>query len=254
MWVFCGGMFRSGSTVHYQIVSHLVEAAGRGRRVSWHAPDAFGRVRRTAGADGGIAVFKAHGLTPEMREEVESNGALVITSHRDIRDVVVSAMRKNGWSFRRIWREDRPRYWTRRFEEWASLPGAMVSRYETLVEDLVGETRRIAAHLAIPLGEEEAAVIADTYAIDRQRERAEAVRRRREATGAAVKFDPHSLLHHNHIASGGSGDYRSVLSPAEIRVIEDECGDWMERWGYAADRPPLSLFQRLARLTYRRAA
>jgi hypothetical protein len=254
MWVFCGGMFRSGSTVHYQIASHLVEAAGRGRRIPWHVPEAFGRVRRTAGAVDGFAVFKAHGLTPEMREEVESNGARVITSHRDIRDVVVSAMRKNGWSFRRIWREDRLRYWTRRFEEWANLPGAMVSRYESLARNLEEETRRIAAHLSIPLRDGEAGVIADAYAIQRQQERTEAVRRRRETTGEAVKFDPHSLLHHNHIASGESGGYRAVLRPAEIRAIEDECGDWMERWGYPVDRPPLTTAQRLLRLTYRRVA
>jgi len=111
---------------------------------------AFGVLRRAADA-GAISVFKAHGLTPAMREEIETNGDRVITSHRDIRDVVVSAMRKNGWSFRRIWREDRLRYWTRRFDEWASLPGAIVSRYDDLVSHLPQEVGRIAEHVGISL-------------------------------------------------------------------------------------------------------
>jgi len=257
MWIFCGGMFRSGSTLHYQLVCHLVEAAGRGRRITWHAPDGFEDVRRTTPGGGAVSVFKAHGLTAVMREEVETNGALVITSHRDIRDVVVSAMRKNRWSFRRIWREDRLRYWTSRFDEWAALPGALVSRYDDLVGDLPAEVEKIAAHLGIPLRAGEAATIADAYRLDRQVARVEAVRQRREATRSpvkSVKFDPHSLLHHNHIASGASGDYRAVLRPAQIRAIEDVCGEWMTRWGYPTDRASLSAGQWLLRLTYRRVA
>lgn len=254
MWVFCGGMFRSGSTLQYQIASHLVEWSGRGRRVSWHSPDAFEEVRRASGRDGAIMVFKAHGLTSAMREEVEKAGGRVITAHRDIRDVVVSAMRKNGWSFRRIWRDDRLRYWTVRFDEWATLPGSLVSRYDAVTADVPGEVRRIAAHLQIPVTDGDVATIADAYSLERQRQRAEAVRHQRAIVGPAIKFDPDSLLHHNHIASGGSGDYRSVLRPSQIRAIEDVCGEWMQRWGYTADHPPLTSLERLLGLTYRRAA
>jgi hypothetical protein len=192
-----------------------------------------------------------------MREEIETNGARVITSHRDIRDAVVSAMRKNGWSFRRIWREDRLRYWTRRFDEWASLPGAIVSRYDDLVSHLPQEVGRIAEHVGISLPDGAAGSIADAYGIDRQIERTEAVRQRREAVPKAVgsvKFDPHSLLHHNHITSGASGDFRTALRPSQIRAVEDVCGEWMPRWGYPTDRPALRPAERLLRLTYRRAA
>ena len=254
MWIFCGGMFRSGSTVQYQIASHLVEQAGRGARVTWHAPEAFGDVQRTQVADGRFLVFKAHGLTAPMRDEVVEHGGLVLTVHRDIRDVVVSAMRKNGWSFREIWRRDRLRYWTRRFEEWAELSGALVSRYDALTTDLAGEVRRIASRIGLTVEDSAVATIAATYAPDRQRERTENVRRARETTGTHVKYDPLSLLHHNHIASGRSGEYRSVLGAAEIRAIEDECGAWIAKWGYSPDHPSLTVGQRLRRFTYRRAA
>lgn len=254
MWIFCSGMFRSGSTVQYQVASHVVERSGRGTRVTWHSPDAFDAVRREHSAAGRLLVFKAHGLTPAMRDEVEAHGARVITVHRDVRDVVVSAMRKNGWTFPRIWREGRLDRWTRRFDEWAALPGALVSRYDDLVADLPGEVVRIAAHLGCPVAAGDAAGIGAAYGIERQRERTEAVRQRRVDGAAAAKFDPHSLLHHNHIASGASGEFRRVLRPEQIRAIEDECGAWLAKWGYAADRPALSLGQRLLRLQYRRAA
>jgi len=254
MWIFCGGMFRSGSTVQYQIASHLVEQAGLGRRVTWHSPDAFVEVRDRQRSDPGLLVFKAHGLTAAMRGEVEAHGARVVTVHRDIRDVVVSAMRKNSWSFRHVWRSGKLRWWTRRFDEWAAMPGALVSRYDRLVADLAGEAGRIGRLLGIDVAPALAATIAAEYAIDRQRERTAAVCDRRERGELAVKYDPHSLLHHNHVACGGVGMYRGVLAPAEVRAIEDECGAWMAHWGYSVDDPDLGIGQRLHRWSLGRAA
>jgi len=162
-------------------------------------------------------------------------------------------MRKNNWTFRHIWRIGRLQHWTSRFEEWARVPGAMVSRYDRLSADLPDETTRIAGMLDIPLGPGDAARIAADYAADRQRERTVAVREERLRSDA-VKYDPHSLLHHNHIASGAVGGYRAVLRPAEIRAIEDACGAWMARWGYEPDRPALGAGQRLLRWSLGRAA
>jgi hypothetical protein len=253
MWVFCSGMHRSGSTVQYQIAAHLVEQAGRGERVTFHRPEAFGEVRAAHDARHRMLVFKAHGLSDAIRDELRDRGGIVITAHRDIRDVVVSAMRKNNWTFRHIWRIGRLQHWTTRFEEWAMVPGAMVSRYDRLSADLPGETRRIAGMLGIPLAAGDADRIAADYAADRQRARTVAVQEVRQR-GEAVKYDPHSLLHHNHIASGAVGGYRTVLRAAEIRAIEDACGAWMARWGYAPDRPALGIRQRVVRWSLGRAA
>lgn len=254
MWVFCGGMFRSGSTVQYQIASHLVESACRGHRLPFgESPDfAAESPRLRVAAEAEYRVCKSHGVSEAMRSQVERGRGVVLTVHRDIRDVVVSAMRKNGWSFRRLWKAGKLSRWTRRFEEWAALPGALVSRYDSLSVDLAGEVRRIAGHLGLDVGDAKRREIAMLYAIERQRERADAFRAGRGE--ARMKYDPHTLLHHNHIASGATGDYRNVLQAAEIRAIEDECGEWMATWGYEPDRPSLTLKQRLIGLTYRRSA
>ena len=253
MWVFCGGMFRSGSTVQYQIASHLVEHCGRGRRITWHSPDEFDSVRRTHAAEPGMLVFKAHGLTAAMREELDRRGVRVITVHRDIRDVVVSALRKNGWTFRHVWKNGYLQRWTRRFEEWAALPGALVSRYESLFESLEDEVRRIAGLLGLPTDDTLATAVAAEYAIDRQRERTADIRGQ-QSRGMLAKFDPHSLLHFNHVASGEVGIFRHALAPAEIRAIEDACREWLDRWGYARADVELSVADRLQRWSLGRKA
>lgn len=252
MFIFCGGMFRSGSTLQYQIVSQLIEDRGLGARITWHSPEDFSAIRSSTASNGQILIFKAHKLTADMLGEIEENGALVITAHRDIRDVVVSAMKKNDWSFRKIWRNDRLRYWTGRFDEWARQPGALVCRYDDMVKDLEGMIRRIADYLDISLSQDEVRSLANTYSLDNQKDRADQVAQQLQTGGNPSKYDPHSLLHYNHIAGGGIGEYKTFLQPAQIRAIEEECSEWMKRWGYEADRPPLSWAQRALRMTYLR--
>jgi hypothetical protein len=250
MFVFCGGMFRSGSTLQYQVVSRLVEDSGHGQRVSWHSPSDFRRLRNQGPYHDSIHVFKAHKLTDEMRDEIVNNGALSLTVHRDIRDVVVSAMRKNNWTFRRIWRRDRLRYWTMRFDDWSKLPNVFICRYDELTGDLPASIRRIGDYLGIKAGDKEVAMMAKEYNLDSQKKLVNEVAELFKGGGLSTKYDPRSLLHYNHIASGRTGEYRSMLKPAQIRAIEYECRNWMHRWGYRPECPQMSLSQRLLRMTY----
>jgi len=254
MWVFCGGMFRSGSTVQYQITSHLVEHDGRGRRVPRYAPDEFDEARRAYAGTGGLLIFKSHGVSAPIRDELETRGGRVITVHRDIRDVVASAIRKNDWTFRHIWKHGLLDRWTRRFDEWAGLPGALVSRYDTMIGALDVEATRIGRHLGVDVSPRLAAEIDDEYSFDRQRQRVLDVQARKERRELAAKYDDHSQLHYNHIASGEVGVFREVLAAAEIRAIEDACGAWMARWGYRREAPRLGVVERLQRAWLGRAA
>jgi len=254
MWVFCAGMFRSGSTLQYQIASHLVEHHGRGSRVTWHDADDFGAVRATFPDDDRLRVFKAHRLSPAIRAELEHRGGHVITVHRDIRDVVASALRKNGWSLRHVLKHRLLERWTGRFEAWAALPGALVSRYDRLAGRIDDEAVRIGRHLGLDVPPALAAQVAAEYDVARQRERTAAVRAGHGGATPAPKYDGHSLLHHNHIAGGTVGGYRTLLRPAEIRAVERACGPWMQRWGYAPDAPRLGPLDRVHGLLLRWAA
>lgn len=254
MWVFCGGMFRSGSTVQYQITSHLVEHDGRGRRVPRYAPDEFDEARRAYAGTGGLLIFKSHGVSAPIRDELEIRGGRVITVHRDIRDVVASAIRKNDWTFRHIWKHGLLDRWTRRFDEWAGLPGALVSRYDTMIGALDVEATRIGRHLGVDVSPRLAAEIGAEYSFDRQRRRVLDVQARKERRELAAKYDDHSQLHYNHIASGEVGVFRDVLTPVEIHAVEDACGAWMNRWGYPPEAGRLGVVDRLRRAWLGRAA
>lgn len=247
MWVFCGGMFRSGSTVQYQIASHIVERLGIGQRVGRFAPDDFDQARDAYRHHGGLLVFKSHGVSRAIREELVANGGHVITVHRDIRDVAASAIRKNAWSFGHIWRKGLLDRWTRRFEEWATLPGALVSRYDSMTSALAEESIRIGRHVGAEIGPDLAHDISREYSLDRQRERTSEVAARIGRQELSTKYDEFSQLHYNHIASGEIGIFRQVLRPEEVRAVEDACGPWMLRWGYALESPSLSLFGRARR-------
>lgn len=56
MWVFCGGMFRSGSTVQYQVAAHVAETAGRGCRLPF-----------AADGDLGAATSSVQAVSPQAR-------------------------------------------------------------------------------------------------------------------------------------------------------------------------------------------
>ena len=93
MLVVCCGMYRSGSTLHYQIAGALVEAAGVGARAGWDWASAdVSLARPGAGRTGAMGVIKVHEPHPEPGVEagLDPDGVLYIYSHRDLRDVVVS--------------------------------------------------------------------------------------------------------------------------------------------------------------------
>jgi hypothetical protein len=235
MWIFCAGMPRSGSTLQFQLTAHLVEHAARGARVEWVAPEEFPRLRERYAGHAGWKVFKSHHCTPEMAAELEAGSARAVYVFRDVRDVVVSRMRKRGQPFDRIWNTDLLEQALTAFDRWTSLSAVLVSRYEELVADVPAEVARIAAHLGIAMGPEQCKSVASEYTVARQRERirdAEATGRLRQVADGAVAYDPVSNLHLDHIQSGRAGEWKSTLSEIEVAMIEDRAGDWLVANGY----------------------
>jgi hypothetical protein len=226
-------MIRSGSTLQYQIASELVESRGLGERVAY-APEAeFSRVLEKHAATPGFKVFKAHICTPEIRQLFAGQQALGIYSYRDIRDVTVSSIRK----FEKTFDELVEQRWLDQalddYKLWIQLPRMLVSRYETIVEDLAAEAARIAKHLGITLDAAEARDLADRYSIERQRERVKEIATKFQ--GGGEMFDGKSLLHHNHIRSGARDLWKTELTGAQTRLLEEKFGAWLRAHGYATD-------------------
>src|SRR5262245_39428525 len=98
-------MPRSGSTLQFQLTAHLVEGAGLGTRVEWGPSGEFPRVRDARAGQPGWKVFKTHACTPDVRAELDAGRARGVYVYRDVRDVVVSRMRKRDQTAERLWRD-----------------------------------------------------------------------------------------------------------------------------------------------------
>jgi|Deesub1362A_J573_1020465.scaffolds.fasta_scaffold00077_10 hypothetical protein len=226
-------MWRSGSTVQYQITAQLVEDAGKGKRVGWVEPDRFPEIREKYADYDGWKVFKAHVCTDAMISEFERQNAMGVYIFRDIRDVFVSTMNKNSTMFQQEWNGGLLERCLDNYWKWTSLPRVMVSKYEEVIRDLPGEVERIAVHLGIPLDRKKCEQIASEYTIQKQWERIK--RAKGKLTQGQVKgevFDPHSLLHTNHINSGEIGKWKSQLSKEQVAMIEEKAKDWLVKNGY----------------------
>jgi hypothetical protein len=243
MWIFCGGMPRSGSTLQFQLTAHLVEQAGLGARVEWVRPEEFPRLREKYARHGGWKVFKTHVCTADVQAEFAAHNAKGVYVSRDIRDVVVSRMRKGNESFDGsggIGFLDRI---LTNFDRWTSLEAVLVSRYEDMVADVAGEVGRIGAHLGIAVDRKACETVASEYTVARQGERireAEAGGRLRVAAG--VFYDPVSNLHVDHIRSGRCGEWKGVLAREEVAVIEHHARGWLVANGCRLSLPAWQRF------------
>jgi len=103
MWIFCGGMNRSGSTVQYQITARLVEEAKLGKRVEWVKSSDFPVLRDKYAHDNQWKVFKAHSCTNTIQAEFQQQNAMGVYIYRDVRDVFVSVMYRQATTFEQQW-------------------------------------------------------------------------------------------------------------------------------------------------------
>lgn len=231
MWVFCGGMRRSGSTLQFQLTAHLVEQAGLGSRVDAARAAEFPHLQEEYAGQSGWKVFKSHRCTPEMAAEVKAGNATGVYVFRDIRDVLVSW---RDWSNESIERASRGTLDAilGNFERWTSLEGVLISRYEEMVADVPAEVRRIAAHLDIPVSREESESIAAQYSVARQLKRIEQGGEQVPGGPPRAVGDRGSNLRRKHIRSGEAGRWATVLSRRQVALIEGRAEEWLLANGY----------------------
>lgn len=248
-WVFCGGMFRAGSTLQFQIVAHVVELAGLGRRVPWAPPEEFPRIRNQWSRYGPLKVFKTHRMTGAIQAEFDDGGAKAVYIYRDLRDVVASWIRKHDVAFDQVFHDrDLVGESLAMYDRWTARQSVLISRYEDAVGDLPAEVSRIATFLGVGLTPAECDRIAGDYSIDRQLERIETLKEdptRGASGGTDQVFDRDSLLHTNHIASGQHGAWSAVLTDLQVAMIERRAGGWLVDRGYELVNPNLGFMDRL---------
>lgn len=248
-WVFCGGMRRAGSTVQYQMTAHIVEQAGMGQRVGFVRPAEYPALRERLADEPGWKVFKSHACTPEITAELQAGRAKGVYIYRDIRDVMLSLVRKTSKDgedpdevFTRLMQAGMIDVLLRDDAQWRSLPNVLISRYEHAIRHLSEEAGRIAAHLDIPLDAATCDAIGAQFSLDKQKARIQQgdfVRQNRQ------RFDAHSMLHPDHIRSGVAGEWRDHFSREQVMWIERQAGDWLRANEYVLSGYRPSTYTRL---------
>lgn len=235
MWVFCAGMMRSGSTLQYQIATKLVEGAGLGTGVGSCVPGRFRELLDRNDNPARHHVVKCHRYLPTARGRLRRGDARALYIYRDLRDVVVSMMHKENRSFRQMMDAGFVQQLLEDDAIWAGQPNTLVSVYEEVTGDVAAEVERIAAFLRIDVPPSDVARIADEHSLDRQKHRIERYDFGREgvAEGRTNLLDPDTLLHHNHLRSGRSGQWAEALTAEQVAEIERIAGPWLLERGYA---------------------
>jgi hypothetical protein len=244
MIVISAGMFRSGSTWQYQVACELAASTGGTVRTLGHF-EGDQLAERLADGDGACewCVFKSHDAHPAFADLLADGRAVGLYSYRDLRDVAYSMAHKFAASFHTAAVErgfvDRclsnDRFWT-------GQPNVLVQRYEQMFTDPPATVRQIAEHMGLSVTPAAAARVADQFSLEHNRARTAALAAALAEQGYdltdpanALRYDPKSLLHWNHLRDGSVGRWRSDARPEEVAFLRDRCGAWLIDRGYEAD-------------------
>ncbi|HZQ48273.1 MAG TPA: hypothetical protein VFC07_14750 [Verrucomicrobiae bacterium] len=205
-------MPRSGSTWVYNAVRLLLLNAG--------VPDlAAGWVEDKAlllAHDNPI--IKVHSFDAELALRAD----VVLTSHRDLRDVAASLQRK----FKTPFSTQLLHQMMADYGKWSQL-AAYDLHYEDLLTDRAGELKKIACALKLP----SSIVARFPYAEILKEVDGEQFSRGRST---ALGHDSINLLHEGHITDGRHGSWKDFLPPEVVAAIENEFQGWMVAKRYIA--------------------
>jgi hypothetical protein len=243
MYVFCVGMYRSCSTWQYNVACRLLERHRTASRLGALTEEGFLEVERGGPDPGAWHVLKSHDGNPSFAAALAEGRALALYSYRDLRDVVYSLMHKFAQTFEQVTAPEGlvPRC-IRNDGFWQDQPRTLCQRYERLVQDPLAGVREIASHLGIDPAAGEAEALVDEFSLAANRQRAErfADRQRQEGRDLsdpanALLWDPHTMLHWNHIRTGEVGAWRRQADPLQQLALALACGPWLIERGYEPD-------------------
>ncbi|MDJ0507683.1 MAG: sulfotransferase domain-containing protein [Crocosphaera sp.] len=247
MLIICCGMMRSGSTLQYQLTVEILEKTGKGK--------GCGEIRNSncqelleKDSSTSMQVFKVHQFRhlKGVKKAIADKQAKGIYIYRDIRDVTVSLMKMRKATFERlIFETGEIKECIRDFYNWTNLDNMLISRYESMVNNLPQEVLKIAEHLNIDISQEDAQEIADHYSIEQQKKR---IKQWKNNQVNENLYDPKSLLHGNHISSGQHNQWNKILTPIQVAYLESISKDWLSLVNYPLTQP--LTMQWLSQLTY----
>jgi hypothetical protein len=212
MIYICAGMYRSGSTWLYNAARLILQHASvPDLGTGWIA-------EKDAILQHQNALIKIHSYDPGLAARAD----VVLTSHRDLRDVAASLFRKFKLEF-----STKPILETMQdYSRWAKIAAYDV-HYERLLVDKMAELQNVAAVLKLP---PPAVATLPLEKILSEIEGEQFTERR----STAQRYDAVNLMHEDHVTDGRHGSWEGFVPDNIIRAIETEFAGWMRQKGYLA--------------------
>lgn len=241
-YVFCVGMARACSTWQYGVAGALAERFRSGQRLGVLVGEEF-VAHDAANSPHSLGVLKTHKPDGYLAEALAAGRAVGVYSYRDLRDVAFSLMHKFAESFESIVDERRLIHQClEHYEFWTAQPHMLRQRYEDLIVDPAKGVREIAQHMGLDLSDIEIRTIAAENTLESNRRRTTKVAEKLAREGLdlndprnAIKFDPKTLWHWNHLRDGRSGGWRTQATREQRAALARICGDWLIQHGYETD-------------------
>lgn len=240
MWVFCCGMYRSASTLQFQVAAELVKNANIGLQVGWIDANRFDEIREQYRNTYRLKVVKVHKCTEPIRSEFLQENAIGIYSYRDVRDVYASMMKQRQKPFEFLWNEGFLDECLDNFKRWTDLRNVIVSRYQDILNDIPKEVQQIANLLGVPITRDKCREIAEHYEIAAQKKRIESFKTKlltlerspNDHRELVDYHDENNLLHINHIDAVKTGRWKDDLNIHEVAAIENHVHQWCKENHY----------------------
>jgi hypothetical protein len=242
MWIICCGMRRGGATLQYQLVRDLVVArcGGTAHPHFVKGADDFQKLQSSYAEEAGPVVFQCHAFIEEAVKLAEQGKAKVFYVYRDVREVVVFMMKRDGMSFQTLARRGFLELLLSEYSGWTSAPGAFVSKYDRMMGNPASEIARIAAHLELNVPIDDAVRMAEKFESERRKERLQRLRTLPESAGTGdVGRGGAAQTNESRIPAGGSVPRRIELNNKQTAYVESVAGSWLEDRGYTLNSPAL---------------
>jgi len=239
--VYCAGLPKAGSTLQYNLVKELLGAT-LAVDYGWTPAAKFANGFRPEYGDenGRHMMLKCHRVPRWVDDDPGDPRLRIVSTYRDLRDVAASAIEFQpdaGWD-NAIATLDLS---VAEFNRLDGLGTCLIQRYETMMTDLPGTIRELAAYLGCAPTDDEIDDLAARWQVDAAKERAHAAetppKRRwwqRRPAKADEPWDKDTLLWSTHISEskGRPGRYEGVLTADQLAELDERYGDWLRAHNY----------------------